>query len=52
MADMILFDKLAFIDRLKRAGIEDDQARAHAEAMEDRCARAWRRKRILPASKT
>jgi hypothetical protein len=35
MADMILFDKLAFIDRLKRAGIEDNQARAHAEAMED-----------------
>jgi NADH:ubiquinone oxidoreductase subunit D len=35
MADTILFDKLAFIDRLKRAGIEDNQARAHAEAMED-----------------
>jgi len=35
MADMILFDKLAFIDRLKRAGIEDNQARAHAEAMDD-----------------
>jgi len=35
MADTILFDKLAYLDRLKRAGIEDNQARAHAEAMED-----------------
>ena len=35
MADMILFDKLAYIDRLKRAGIDDNQARAHAEAMDD-----------------
>jgi hypothetical protein len=35
MADMILFDKLAYIDRLKRAGIDDIQARAHAEAMDD-----------------
>jgi hypothetical protein len=35
MAQMILFDKLAFIGRLKRAGIEDNQARAHGEAMED-----------------
>ena len=32
---MILFDRLAYIDRLRRAGIEDNQARAHAEAMED-----------------
>jgi len=32
---MILFDKLAYIDRLKRAGIDDNQARAHAEAMDD-----------------
>jgi hypothetical protein len=35
MADPILFDKLRFIDRLKRAGIDDDQARAHAEAMDE-----------------
>jgi hypothetical protein len=35
MADQILFDKLRFIDRLKRAGIDDDQARAHAEAMDE-----------------
>ena len=35
MADMILFDKLAYVDRLKRAGIDDIQARAHAEAMDD-----------------
>ena len=35
MADQILFDKLAYIDRLKRGGIDDNQARAHAEAMDD-----------------
>lgn len=34
MADHILFDRLAYVDRLKRAGIPDDQARAHAEAMD------------------
>jgi hypothetical protein len=31
----ILFDKLAYMDRLTRAGIADDQARAHAEAMDE-----------------
>ena len=35
MTDQILFDKLRFIDRLKRAGIDDNQARAHAEAMDE-----------------
>ena len=35
MTDTILFDKLAYLDRLKRAGIEEHQARAHAEAMDD-----------------
>jgi len=35
MADTILFDKLVYVDRLKRAGIDDIQARAHAEAMDD-----------------
>ena len=35
MADQILFDKLGFIDRLKRAGVDDNQARAHAEAMDE-----------------
>jgi hypothetical protein len=35
MADQIHFDKLGFIDRLKRAGIKDNQARAHAEAMDE-----------------
>jgi hypothetical protein len=35
MADQILFDKLAYIDRLKRAGIDEGQARAHAEAMDE-----------------
>ena len=35
MADQILFDKLIFIDRLKRAGVADDQARAYAEALDE-----------------
>jgi hypothetical protein len=35
MADTILFDRLTYIDRLKRAGVDDTQARAHAEAMDD-----------------
>ena len=35
MADQLLFDKLAYIDRLKRAGIDEGQARAHAEAMDE-----------------
>jgi ubiquinone biosynthesis protein UbiJ len=34
MADQILFDKLGFIDRLKRGGVDENHARAHAEAME------------------
>jgi hypothetical protein len=35
MNDTILFDRLAYIDRLKRSGISDDQARAHADAMDE-----------------
>jgi len=35
VADTLLFDKLAYIDRLKRAGIDEAAARAHAEAMDD-----------------
>ena len=35
MADQILFDKLVYMDRLKAAGIAEDQARAHAEAMHE-----------------
>jgi hypothetical protein len=31
----LLFDKLTYMDRLKRAGIDDDQARAHGEALEE-----------------
>jgi hypothetical protein len=31
----VLFDKLAYMDRLTRAGINESQARAHAEAMEE-----------------
>jgi hypothetical protein len=30
----ITFDKLAYIDRLKSAGIEETAARAHAEALD------------------
>jgi hypothetical protein len=31
----ILFDRLAYIDRLTRAGIGEDHARAHAEAIDE-----------------
>lgn len=31
----ILFDRLAYMDRLTRAGIGEEQARAHAEAMDE-----------------
>jgi hypothetical protein len=34
MADQLLFDKLAYIDKLKRAGIDETQARAHGEALD------------------
>jgi hypothetical protein len=34
MTDQILFDRLAYIDRLIRAGVSADQARAHADAMD------------------
>ena len=30
----LLFDKLAYVDRLKNAGVEDKLARAHAEGLE------------------
>ena len=30
----LLFDKLAYVDRLKTAGVEDKLARAHAEGLE------------------
>jgi hypothetical protein len=30
----LLFDKLAYTDRLKHAGISEDRARAHADAIE------------------
>ena len=35
MAEQLLFDKLTYMDRLTRAGIDEAQARAHAEAMEE-----------------
>jgi hypothetical protein len=35
MSDQILFDKLRYIDRLKSSGVTEEQARAHAEAMDD-----------------
>lgn len=35
MAEQILFDRLAYVDRLKRGGITDEHARAHAEAMDE-----------------
>jgi hypothetical protein len=35
MTDQILFDKLVYMDRLKAAGIAEEQARAHADAMNE-----------------
>jgi hypothetical protein len=34
MPDQLLFDQLRFIDRLIHAGVAEEQARAHAEALE------------------
>ncbi len=34
MTDQILFDKLAYLDKLKAAGIDASQARAHADALD------------------
>jgi hypothetical protein len=31
----ILFDRLAYMDRLKRAGITDEHSRAYAEALDE-----------------
>jgi hypothetical protein len=30
----IVFDRLAYVDKLKSAGIDESQARAHAEALD------------------
>jgi hypothetical protein len=30
----VTFDRLAYIDRLREAGVDDRQARAHAEALD------------------
>lgn len=35
MTEQLLFDRLAYMDRLTRAGIPEDQARAHADAMHE-----------------
>jgi hypothetical protein len=32
--DQITFDKLVYVDRLKAAGIDEGQARAHADALD------------------
>jgi hypothetical protein len=34
MNEQILFDRLRYIDKLKGAGIGEDQARAHADAID------------------
>lgn len=34
MSSQLLFDKLAYIDRLKAAGVDEKQARAHAEGLD------------------
>ena len=35
MAERMLFDKLTYVDRLTKAGIDEAQADAHAEGMEE-----------------
>jgi hypothetical protein len=52
MADSILFDRLAYMDRLKRSGISDDYARAHAEAMDEALREAVATKSDIAAVRT
>lgn len=52
MSDQLLFDNLAYIDRLKRAGIAEDHARAHAEGMEEALRESVATKSDLLAVKT
>jgi hypothetical protein len=47
MNGTILFDRLAYIDRLKRSGVSDDHARAHAEAIDEALREAVATKRDL-----
>jgi hypothetical protein len=49
MSDQILFDKLRYIDRLKGAGVADEQARAHADAIDDALREVVATKRDLDA---
>jgi hypothetical protein len=35
MADTILFDKLAYVDRLIKSGIDESQARALSDALDE-----------------
>lgn len=35
MAEQLLFDKLAYIDRLRKGGLDEALARTHAEAMHE-----------------
>jgi hypothetical protein len=35
MADTLLFDKLAYVDRLIKSGIDENQARALSDALDE-----------------
>lgn len=35
MTDQILFDRLRYLDRLTAAGVPEEQARAHADAIDE-----------------
>ncbi len=35
MPDTLLFDKLAYVDRLVKAGIDENQARAFSDALDE-----------------
>jgi hypothetical protein len=52
MSDQILFDRLAYIDRLKRTRFDDDQARALADAMTEALRESVATKRDIIALRT
>jgi hypothetical protein len=49
MNEQILFDRLRYIDKLKGAGIGEDQARAHADAIDEALREVVATKRDLDA---
>jgi hypothetical protein len=52
MNEQILFDRLRYIDKLKGAGIGEDQARAHADAIDSALREAVATKSDIAALKS